>query len=249
MPEAIFQVGEIVVKVYIDIELIFYLLENNFENWDFYISKYIFSYKECHKKIGKLISVKNIQAYLAIKNNSLGKLKRSLSSDIIKEKNLNMEKIYKISEKSKKYEFIFTDENNINYIKIFHSFFISARCKTFSKNKFIFDFNFYQMRILNKILRIQGLTFFLKKLIWVDRHSLRLKFKYDELLTLANGQYKLLEKHDPNLTPAQECIRMKERDKDIINICISFPSLETIKYNNQNFENCFETDNDDIILA
>ena len=185
-------------------------------------------------------------------NNSLPILHNSFSSDNMKEKkisNLNTEKIFQISDKSKKYEFIYTDESNINYIKIFHSFFISARCKTFINNKFIFDFNFSHMRLLNKILRIQGLTFFLKKLIWVDRQNLSLKFRYDELSSLSNDQYKLLEKHDPNLTASQECIRVKERDKDIINICISFPSLETIKYNNKNYENCFESDYEDIILA
>ena len=251
-PEAIFHIGKTVLKVYVDIEFIFYLLENKFENWDFYISQYIFSYKECHKKMGKIISVKRMEQLFLNKNNSLPILHNSFSSDNIKEKklsNLNTEKIYQISDKSKKYEFIYTDESNINYIKIFHSFFISARCKTFINNKFIFDFNFSHMRILNKILRIQRLTFFLKKLIWVDRQNLSLKFRYDELSSLSNDQYKVLEKHDPNLTTAQECIRMKERDRDVINICISFPSLETIKYNNKNYENCFESDYDDIILA
>ena len=66
---------------------------------------------------------------------------------------------------------------------------------------------------------------------------------------LANGEYKLLEKHDPNLVGAELCLRMKERDKDIINISISFPSLETVKYSNLNYENCFESDYDNVILT
>ena len=252
VPEAIFQVGKIVLKTYINIELIFYLLENKFEDWDFYISQYIFSYKEYLKKIGNLISVKSMENLFSNKNKILPILENSLNSkDLINKKidNLNTEKICQISEKSKKYEFIYTDENNINYIKIFHNFLITARCKTFIKNKFCFDFNFSHMRILNKILRIQGLNFFLKKLIWVERETLSIYFKYDALSALANGEYKLLEKHDPNLVGAELCLRMKERDKDIINISISFPSLETVKYNNLNYENCFESDYDNVILT
>ena len=284
-PEAIFQVGKTVLRAYIDIELIFYLLENNFDNWDFYISQYIFSYKECHKKMGKLISVKSMNNIFSKKTNSLlPLLKNSLSSINIKESkdikeeklnisnnnidskdekdenvninfndhnidnNLNTEKIHQISERSKKYEFLYTDENNANYIKIFHSFFISARWKTFVNNKYGFDFNFFHMKIINKILRIQGLNYFFKKLISVDRENSCLKFKYDELSTLANGNYNVLEKHDPNKDASQSCLRLKDRDRDIINICINFPTLETIKYNNMNYENCFESDYELVIF-
>lgn len=266
-PEAIFKVGKTVLKLYIDIELIFYLLQNNFDNWDFYISQYIFSYKECHKTMGKLISVKSMNDIFSKKANSLPLLKNSLSTNNIKESNnskdsndaninnkieieniLNTENIHQISERSKKYEFIYTDENNINYIKILHNFFISARCKTLFQNKFCFDFNFFHMKIINKILRIQGLDYFFKKLIWLDRENSCLKFKYNELSTLANGNYKVLEKHDPNKNGSQSCLRLKERDKDVINVCISFPTLETIKYNNKNYENCFESDYDFVIF-
>ena len=41
---------------------------------------------------------------------------------------------------------------------------------------------------------------------------------------------------------------MKEINKYIINFTISFPTLETIKYNNQNYENCFESNYDEVIL-
>ena len=41
---------------------------------------------------------------------------------------------------------------------------------------------------------------------------------------------------------------MKERNKDIINFTISFPVLETVKYNNQNYEDCFESDYSDVIF-
>ena len=250
-PEAIFRIGKTVLKAYIDIELIFYLLETNFKNWDYYVSQYLFSYKECQKKILSSLSVGE-------KQNAFPLLKNSKSCINIKEKceavkrnkinYLNTEKICRVSEKSKKFDFICSDENNINYIKILHNFLITSRCKAFNKKKFCFDFNFFHMKILAKISRIQGLNFFLKKLILIDRQTLNLKFGYDELCTLANDQYKVLEKHDPNKTGATNCIRMKERSKDVINFSISFPALETIKYNNLNYENCFESDYDDVIF-
>ena len=254
-PEAIFQVGKTILKAYIDIELIFYLLTNNFKNWDFYISQFIFSYKECHKNIGKLLSKESKGALFSLENlNSFSLLKNSESMKNIKEiskknkitNSLNSEKIHQISEKSKKYEFIYTDANNINYIKILHNFFISSRCELF-KNKFCFDFNFDQMKILNKILRIQGLEHFFKKLIYIDRQTLSLKIRYDELTSLQNEEY-LLENHDPNKNSGQICIKMNERNKDIINFTIHFPTLETIKYNNKNYENCFESNYNSVIF-
>ena len=104
------------------------------------------------------------------------------------------------------------------------------------------------MKILARISRIQGLNFFLKKLITIDQQTLNLKFGYDELCTLANDQYKVLEKHDPNKNGSTNCIRMKERGKDVINFSINFPCLETVKYYNLNYDNCFESDYDDVIF-
>ena len=100
--------------------------------------------------------------------------------------------------------------------------------------------------MLNKILRIQGLKSFLRKLIYVDRETLALRFKYELLSSLSNGEYKLLDNHDSDKDSYQICIYLKERDKYRINIYVSFPTLETIKYNNQNYEDCFESDYDTI---
>ena len=253
-PEVIFRVGKLVLQTYIDIELIFFLIGKNFKNWDFYVSQYIFSYKEFLINMGKLISKKSsgqlypkesIKFPLIILNNQSTK---EIYSKKIKINNINSEKIKQISDKCKKFEFIYTDENNNNYIKILHNFFILARCKSFINNKFCFDFNFFHMKILNKILRIQGLEYFFKKLIYIDRQTSSLQFRYDELTELANEQYKILEIQGPNKSGSQFCIRMKERNSEIINFTTSFPTLETIKYNNKNYDNCFESDYDNAIF-
>ena len=187
----------------------------------------------------------SIKFPLIILNNQSTK---EIYSKKIKINNINSEKIKQISDKCKKFEFIYTDENNNNYIKILHNFFILARCKSFINNKFCFDFNFFHMKILNKILRIQGLEYFFKKLIYIDRQTSSLQFRYDELTELANEQYKILEIQGPNKSGSQFCIRMKERNSEIINFTTSFPTLETIKYNNKNYDNCFESDYDNAIF-
>ena len=130
-PEAVFQVGKTVLRAYIDIELIFFLLENKFINWDFYISQYIFSYKECHRNMNELLSIKsmvnifpNLLKSIPIVKDSLNK--KDMNEQYInsnKVNNLTTDKVHQISDKSKKYEFLYTDKNNINYIKIFHNFF------------------------------------------------------------------------------------------------------------------------------
>ena len=254
-PEAIFQFGRIIIKTYIDIELIFYLIENNFKNWDFYISQYIFSFKDFKKNMGKLISVKSSAELFPKGLDSFPSLKYTLSTKDMKEvfkKNkisyLNEEKIHQISEKSKKYEFIFTDKNNFNYIKVFHNFLIIAKCNSFIKNKFYFDFNFFHMKILNNILKIQGLNYFFKKLIYFDKETLSLKFRYNELSSLNNDEYKLLENIEPNINAEKENLRMKEREK-IINFTIIFPTLETILYNNKDYNDCFESDYNNVIYS
>ena len=160
-----------------------------------------------------------------------------------------MEKVQKISEKSKLYEFFYTDKNCSNYIKIFHNFSVTARCKSFKiNNKFVFDFNFFQMNILNQISKIQGLDHFIKKLIYIDKFTSFLKFGYEELNTMAYGAYKYLAKHDPNKNASQTCLRMKEIYKDIINITITFPFLETVRFDDQNYQNCFESDYNNVVV-
>ena len=257
VPEAILQIGRISLRAYIDIEYIFNFVENDYENWDYYTSQIIFSYKECTHHLNEIISLKNTNKF-TLKRSSSQPLLKSLNTREIKQGNnkanrnifLNMEKIQKISEKSKIYEFFYTDKNNSNYIKIFHNFSVSARCKSSkTQNKFAFDFNFFQMKILNQILKIQGLNHFIKKLIYIDKFTSNLRFGYDELNTMATGDYKYLANFNPNKDASQTCLRMKEFSLDIINITITFPFLETIRYDNQNYEDCFISDYNNVVFA
>ena len=253
-PEAVFQINKKIIRTKIDIELIFYLLENSFKNWDFYISKFIFAYKKSIKNVESLISIKSTSNLLSKEIKLLPEINSNRKNFLLKEEiNINKFKsgnTYKLSDKSKKYEFIYTDKDNRNYLKILHNFNMITCCKSINPNKkFIFDFNFLQMRILNKILRIQGLNYFLSKLIYIDREDLSIKFKYDELSSFTKEKYSILEKQNPNLNSNQISLKINERNKDIINIIINFPIIETIKYQNLNdnlySDNCFESNYDD----
>ena len=104
------------------------------------------------------------------------------------------------------------------------------------------------MKILNNILKIQGLNYFFKKLIYFDKETLSLKFRYNELSSLNNDEYKLLENIEPNINAEKENLRMKEREK-IINFTIIFPTLETILYNNKDYNDCFESDYNNVIYS
>jgi len=253
-PEAVFQINKKIIRTKIDIELIFYLLENSFKNWDFYISKYIFAYKKSIKNVESLISIKCTSNLFPREIKLLPEINSNRKNFLLKEE-ININKIksgntYKLSEKSKKYEFIYTDKDNRNYLKIFHNFYMITYCKSINPNKkFIFDFNFLQMKTLNKILRIQGLNYFLSKLVYIDREDLSIKFRYDELSSFSNEKYSILEKQNPNLNSNQISLKINERNKDIINIIINFPIIETIKYLNLNdnlySDNCFESNYND----
>ena len=253
-PEAVFQINKKIIRTKIDIELIFYLLENSFKNWDFYISKYIFAYKKSIKNVESLISIKSTSNLLSHETKLLPEINSNRQNYLLKEE-INRDKIksgntYRLTDKSKKYEFIYTDNDNNNYLKILHNFYMITYCKSINPNKkFTFDFNFFQMRTLNKILRIQGLNYFLSKLVYIDREDLSIKFRYDELSSFSNEKYLILEKQNPNLASNQISLKINERNKDIINITINFPVIETIKYQNLDdnlySDNCFESNYDD----
>jgi len=52
--------NNIKVKKYIDFELLFYLYENNFKNWDFYLIKYLSSYKSFRTLLEQINSINEI---------------------------------------------------------------------------------------------------------------------------------------------------------------------------------------------
>ncbi len=75
--------------------------------------------------------------------------------------------------------FFSTNEDQKNYLKIFHSY--SALISNDSvnqKKEFNFSFNFSQMIVLNKISKIQKLQDFINKLIYTQNSFIFLKYKF-----------------------------------------------------------------------
>ena len=85
-------------------------------------------------------------------------------------------------------------------------------------------------------------------MIYIDKLTSNIKFGYAELNSMANGDYKILENHNPNKDASQTFLKMIDINEDIINITVTFPFVETIRYDNQNYENCFESDYNNVIF-
>ena len=89
-PEISFKICEIEIKKNIDIELLFFLIENNFKDWHFYIMEYLFSFKDFCLIINNFFSVyktsniHNLKLIHDYKNNNnviyLSKEKKSIYS-------------------------------------------------------------------------------------------------------------------------------------------------------------------------
>ena len=68
VPEISFYIGEIIINKNIDIELLLFLLENQFNNWDFYIIEYLFSFYKFSLIINNFLSIYKIGKYQFINN-------------------------------------------------------------------------------------------------------------------------------------------------------------------------------------
>jgi hypothetical protein len=95
---------------------------------------------------------------------------------------LTKEKKLHYSKKNSKLEYIFTDNNLNNFIKILHNY------KLFVFNKkvnpfyqFCFHLNFNQMKSLYLASKKQGIKYLFEKMIIFDKENMKIKLKYDYL--------------------------------------------------------------------
>ena len=133
--------------LYIERDIMLFLLMINFLDWDFYIMKYLISYKKF-----RIFYIKNNSKIINF-HNILDKLNQYII----------FPKIVNYIDKSniQKYFLYFnTDKDNINSIYIIFSF--KLEVQKYQK-KFLFSFTFFQTKILSIISGFQDLyTFFLK---------------------------------------------------------------------------------------
>ena len=154
--------NSIKIQQFIDFELLFYLYNINFLFWDFYVIKYLFGFKQFRFVLDRL------KSHLPVFN-----MKIFLTEPKKNNYNLNEEK----------YNFIYTNENDITQIITLKCFNMNVSILDF-KNHIINDYNiFFNFKQLIKILQIGKFAskiYFLIKFMDINNDN-TLHFNYQEL--------------------------------------------------------------------
>ena len=151
------------IKHFIDFELLFYLYEINFENWDFYITKYL----SCFKKFRYLMEKLNSHNCF---NNQIFFLREP------------KKKFYSFSQET--LFNIHTDENNNNKIIKIKSFYIIVTLSDsdlFFEKEYHIYFNFSHLIKLIQIGKYINKFGFLLKFIDINKNEKTISFNYKKL--------------------------------------------------------------------
>ena len=151
------------IKHFIDFELLFYLYEINFENWDFYITKYL----SCFKKIRFLMEKLNSHNCI---NNQIFFLREPKT------------KFYSFSQET--LFNIHTDENNNNEIIKLKSFYIIVTLSDldiFFEKEYHIYFSFSHLVKLIQIGKYINKFCFLLKFIDINKDERTISFNYKKL--------------------------------------------------------------------
>jgi hypothetical protein len=238
-PEISFYLNDMTINKKIDIELLFFIMENNFQDWDFYTIEYLFSFIKFTFIINNYLSIYKIKKF-NFKNNF------TLRKKII---NLSEEKKLKYSPKNNELEYIYTDEKMNNYIKILHNYKILVYNRKINRIfQFCFHLNFIQMKALFFSIKKQGVKHLIEKILILDKETMKIKLNYDYLDNFCKTDYNNLE----NLIQ-KNSMESQEKNHDnkfdfVLNdtkVCLYYPSLEIIKFKNKvppnHKEDCFES--------
>ena len=151
------------IQQYIDFELLFYLIEHNFSNWDFYIMKYLSSFKKFR------ILLENLSSHKSISNIQF----------------------FLINPKIKFYSFddweinnIYTNENLISSNLIFQPIYVNVT--VFNNEKYLQDqykvhFNFYQMSKFVQIEKYLNKVLFFIKFLNITSEENNVSYYYGKL--------------------------------------------------------------------
>lgn len=238
-PEISFYLNDITINKKMDIELLFFLMENNFQDWDFYTIEYLFSFIKFVFIINNYLSIYKIKKF-NFKNNF------TLRNKII---NLSEEKKLKYSRKNNKLEYIYTDERMNNHIKILHNYKILVYNKQINKiYQFCFHLNFIQMKALFFSIKKQGVKHLIEKILILDKDTMKIKLNYDYLDNFCKTDYNNLENLiQKNSKESQEKNLENKFDFSLndTKVCLYYPTLESIKFKNKlplnHKEDCFES--------
>ena len=160
---------------FLDKELFVFCLQEKFINWDFIVTRYLFSLKRFRICISKLLS--KTQANYSYFKNLIYIYKNNIKFFTLRSEPL---KIYKFSENDFSYSFILTDsksEKN-NLFKIL-PYSINVYYYPINQEKiFSFYFTLKQMKILYYVSKRERLESFILKLIHLNPKSKKLELDY-----------------------------------------------------------------------
>ena len=184
---------------FINKEIFVFLFKNNFKNWNFYISHYLFTLKKFRICINKILSYNTMFNYLKnrnrkmINNLKLNQTTYSGSNKINVNKiniinNSNYEKYnisnlkyeqYENSLNDNEYIFFVSDDEYIHLYKMKSYVLYSYSCSELKHPKiYYFDFSFYQMKILFYKSKYENLGQFLQRLLKINKEKKKLYLDY-----------------------------------------------------------------------
>ena len=151
------------IQQYIDFELLFYLIEHNFSNWDFYIMKYLSSFKKFR------ILLENLSSHKSISNIQFFLINPKIKFYSIDDWEINN---------------IYTNENLISSNLIFQPIYVNVT--VFNNEKYLQDqykvhFNFYQMSKFVQIEKYLNKVLFFIKFLNITSEENNVSYYYGKL--------------------------------------------------------------------
>ncbi len=162
-----------IIEHHANTDIMCFLLERNFLNWDFYITKYFISFKLFRYYFKENLS-KSKNYYFIIKNgnNDFCSNKDTVKLRITPLKNINF-----IDLSNNKKFFLYFETNKFfeSKINIIHGF----KLEIYHFDKYFdFAFSFNHMKIISIISKYENLRFFFLKILYVDKSNLSIKLDY-----------------------------------------------------------------------
>ena len=218
---------------FVDKELMMYLLQNNFSNWDFYCIYYLFSLKKFRMFIYNILSkqITTLSKLPIHKRLANGYECLSLSN----KHHLNR----KYNFNDKQLSFIITDHfNNSNHLFVLHSYMFFIYYPELRKDKiFTFYFTFHQMKILYLISKKESLELFIQKIMLIDKHkrTIDIDFSFFELfigktLNEIDESIKHIHQKQINEDTLLHVINAGKKNNNGVQIKIIFPFCELVGF-------------------
>ena len=178
VPEITVQLHKKIIKRYIEVEFLLFLIKKKFKNWDFFLIHYLFSLKSFRWIIENILSKspKNFDFLENSKNDYNFTVSKVQDVEYIF---LNHQRLNKMTLKNYYFKFFYTEQNQKNFLNILHSFSLSIYNDNVNpKNEYLFDLNFEQMKILNQIGKTENLKDFINKIIISNKELMTIDLNF-----------------------------------------------------------------------